>query len=85
MNDTPDFIARKQFEIVFAKPLIERLRMIDSLFMFNRQLAIDRIKKIQPLIPENELKFELIKAYYGTELSPEFLEGIRQKLLLVSH
>ena len=29
--------------------------------------------------------FELIKEYYGTELSPEFLEGIRQKLLLVSH
>lgn len=68
MNDTPDFIAKKQFEIVFAKPLSERLAMLDSLFMFNRRLAIERIREAHPNCS-------------GNELSAEFMEGLRKKLI----
>ena len=55
------------------------------MFVFNRQLAIARIKKKQPLIEGNELKFELIKECYSQELSPEFLEGIKEKLIPIAN
>ena len=48
INDAPDFMAKKQFEIVFAKPITERLKVVDGLFCFNRQLAVEWIQEAHP-------------------------------------
>jgi hypothetical protein len=81
MTDTPAFIARKQYEINHAKTVVERFEIFEGMMTFVRQAAIKRIKKrLGNDISENQLKYELIKEYYGNELSPEQLREIQEKI-----
>lgn len=78
MTDTPEFIAAKQFEIIKAKSVRERFEIFDGMMSFVRQLAIKRIKKrLGNDVPAAIVKFELIKEYYGHELSEVQLAEIK--------
>lgn len=81
MTDTPDFIARKQYEIVMSKSVAQRFRLTDAMVSHSRQLAINRIKKMHPHCSDSELKYLLIEAYYGQELGSERLIEVKQQLL----
>lgn len=82
MTDTPEFIAAKQFEIIKAKSVRERFEIFDGMMSFVRQLAIKRIKKrLGNEISDAELKYELIKEYYGDELSEVQLAEIKAGLI----
>jgi hypothetical protein len=83
MTDTPDFIAQKQFEINRSKTVRERFEIFDGMMSFVRQMTIIRIKKrLGNEISEAQLKYEIIKEYYGNELSTIQLEEIKHKLLV---
>lgn len=81
MTDTPDFIARKQFEIIQAKSVRERFEIFEGMMNFVRQMTIKRIKNhLGEDISEAQLKFEIIKAYYGTELGEDEMSKINKQL-----
>jgi hypothetical protein len=81
MTDTPDFILKKQFEINKSKTIPERFEIWEGMINFVRQLAIKRIKKrLGENITETELKYELIKEYYGQELGQERLSELKAQL-----
>jgi len=82
MTDTPDFIKKKQFEINKSKTIKERFEIWEGMINFGRRLAIVRIKKrLGNDISEMELRYELIKEYYGSELGPERLAELRHQLI----
>lgn len=82
MTDTPDFIAQKQFEIIKAKSVRERFEIFDGMMSFVRQMAIKRIKRrLGNDISDAILKYELIKEYYGNELSEAQMQEIREGIL----
>lgn len=81
MTDTPDFIARKQFEIMKAKPVSERLEIWANMMGFVREMAIKRIKsRLGNDISHQQLMFEIIKESYGKELGPERMLELKQKM-----
>jgi hypothetical protein len=81
MTDTPDFIRKKQFEINKSKTIPERFEIWEGMISFVRKLAIKRIKKrLGDGISETELKYELIKEYYGQELGQERLAELKTQL-----
>ncbi len=82
MKDTPDFIAQKQFEIIKAKSVRERFEIFDGMMSFVRQMAIKRIKRrLGNDVSDAILKYELIKEYYGDELSEAQMQEIREGIL----
>jgi len=82
MTDTPNFIMRKQFEIIQAKSVKERFGIFDGMMHFVRQMAIKRIKKqLGEDISQSQLTYELIKEYYGKELSNQQMTEIKEQLL----
>lgn len=81
MTDTPAFIARKQYEINHSKTVRERFDVFEGMMSFVRLMSIKRIKKrLGNDISDTQLKYELIKEYYGNELSLEQLLEIQIKL-----
>lgn len=82
MTDTPAFIARKQFEINQSKSVKERFEIFEGMMNFIRLMTIKRIKRrLGEDISDSQLKYELIKEYYGTELGEERLSDIQKHLL----
>lgn len=78
MTDTPDFIAKKQFEIVMSKTVSQRLQLTDALVNQSRILAVNRIRKAHVNCTEKELKYLIIKQYYGSELGEARLNDLKQ-------
>ena len=64
MNDTPKYIQQKQFEIIIAKPLKERLNGLFEMTELSRKIIQNRIKTKKPDISIIDLKIELFKAFY---------------------
>ncbi len=81
MTDTPTFIARKQYEINHSKTVKERFAIFEGMMSFVRLMTIKRIKKrLGDDISDTQLKYEIIKEYYGGELSSEQLSEIQVRL-----
>ena len=80
MNDTPDFIAQKQFDIIYAKPVLERFKILDDMVRFTRQQTVNRITARLPNLTQNQLKYEIIKEYYGQEIGDLQLKEIHDAL-----
>ncbi len=81
MNDTPDFIAQKQYEITMALPIVDRLKLTAGAADFSRRMAITRIRERNPTISDSELRYELIVDFYGDELPAYQLAEIKRLLL----
>jgi len=74
--DTPDHIARKQFEILVSKTPDERFVILDRFIDFGRKLVESNIKNNNPDISELDLKIAVLKRNYSTCFSNDVMEKI---------
>ena len=80
MNDTPDYILRKQFEIMDAKPLRERLQGLFEMTELSRTIILNQILQERPDLSEIEAKVELFKVFYRTDFDEETLNKIAEDM-----
>jgi hypothetical protein len=80
MNDTPQYILQKQFDIMHAKPLKERIKGLFEMTELSRSIIINQLHKKNPELNEIELKIELFKAFYRFDFDLETLNKIAGKM-----
>lgn len=80
MNDTPKHILEKQFEIIYSKPLQEKILHLFDLTELSRKLIESQLKEKNPHFSEIELKIELFKCFYKYEFKSEKLREITDKM-----
>jgi predicted DNA-binding protein YlxM (UPF0122 family) len=80
MNDTPDYILRKQFEIIDAKPLPERLQGLFEMTELSRAIILNQIRQERPELSEIEAKIELFKVLYRSDFDLETLNKIADEM-----
>ena len=80
MNDTPKHIRQKQFDIIMAKPLKERLNGLFEMTELSRKIIQNRIKTKTPDISEIELKIELFKTFYRFDYDKETINRIAESM-----
>ena len=80
MNDTPKYIQQKQFEIIIAKPLKERLNGLFEMTELSRKIITNRIKTKIPDISDIDLKVELFKTFYRFDYDKETLNRIAENM-----
>ncbi|MFW6249388.1 MAG: hypothetical protein ACOC4J_06435 [Bacteroidota bacterium] len=80
MNDTPKYIKQKQFEIIMAKPLKERMNELFEMTELSRKIIQNRIKVKNPDISEIDLKVELFKTFYRFDFEKETLNRIAENM-----
>lgn len=76
MNDTPDYIHKKQLEIILSKSMPERILMGLQMMDDARFIVLNSIRKDNPGITEADLKIEFIRRYYKNDLSEEYLNDV---------
>lgn len=76
MDDTPDYIKKKQFDIIMSKPFSERLHMAFDMIDFSRTLIKSGIKRENPDISPVELHIELFRAFYKNDFDEQTLNKI---------
>jgi hypothetical protein len=76
MNDTSPHIYKKQYEIIAAKPLKERILMGLSMIDDARTIVENSIKLKNPTISKADLAVEVFKRFYKNDFSPELLNKI---------
>ena len=80
MNDTPQYIQQKQFEIIFAKPLKDKLNGLFEMTELSRKIIQSRIQAERPDISDTDLKIEMFKAFYRFDYDPETLNRIAENM-----
>ena len=76
MNDTPKDVLRKQFEIIYSKPLEERIKSLFEMTELSRRIIQNRIKAGNPGLSETDLKVETFKAFYKQDYDARSLNQI---------
>lgn len=76
MNDTPEYILKKQFELYNSLPSEEKIKHLFDLTILSRQIISNRIKEEFPGISEPELNIELFKRFYRTDFDTETMKKI---------
>ena len=76
MNDTPDWIRRKQIEIFLAKPEQERWALGFGMIDEVQQMVRNSIRQAHPACSEIEISVAVFKRYYQNDFSPLLLERI---------
>jgi hypothetical protein len=82
MNDTPQHILQKQFEIINAKPLPERIHGLFEMTELSRSIILNQIRKKRPELNEIELKIELFRAFYKYDFDDGTINKIIDKMRL---
>jgi hypothetical protein len=80
MNDTPDWIRRKQIEIFLAKPEQERWELGFGMIDEVQQMVRNSIRQAHPAWSEIEISVAVFKRYYQNDFSPMLLEIIATKM-----
>ncbi len=80
MNDTPKYIYKKQFEILYSKPLKDRLKGLFEMTELSRKIIQNRIRTKIPNISEIDLKIEMFKTFYRYDFDKETLELIAEQM-----
>jgi len=80
MNDTPKYILQKQFEIMNAKPLEERMSNLFEMTELSRMMVQNQIKTKHPELTEIEIKIELFKAFYRFDFDKKTLNQITESM-----
>ncbi len=80
MNDTPKHILQKQFEIIYAKPLKERIAGLFEMTELSRNIILNQLKIKNPEFSEIDLKIELFKKFYKFDFDDETLNKIADKM-----
>jgi len=76
MLDTPDHIAKRQFEILVSKTPDERFSILNQFIDFGRKLVENNIKHNNPEISELDLKIAVFKRIYSSCFSNNEMEKI---------
>lgn len=76
MKDTSENMELYQRNLVYAKTVQERFYMGIEMYEMARQMAIDSIKRSNPLISKKELKKELFRRFYQNDFSEEEMQKI---------
>jgi hypothetical protein len=80
MNDTPGYILHKQFEIINAKPLKERIVSLFEMTELSRKIIQNQLKVKHPEYSEIEIKVEMFKAFYRWDYDIETLNRIADNM-----
>lgn len=80
MNDTPESIRIKQFEIVNSIPLKRRITMLFDLTELSMQLIRNRLKQTNPGLSEPQIKKELFKIMYKSDFDIDTLNGLAEAI-----
>ena len=80
MNDTPKYIMQKQFEIIFAKPLNERLNSLFEMTELSRNILKNRIKIQEPNLSKIDLQVKLFKMFYRFDFDKKTLNLIAENM-----
>jgi len=80
MNDTPRNILQKQFDIIYAKPLRERLAGLFEMTELSRSIIQNQLIHKRPELTEIEVKIELFKIFYRFDFDMETLNKIAGKM-----
>jgi len=76
MNDTPKELLQKQYEIIMAKPLSERLNGLFEMTDLSRKIIQNRIIAGNPNISKIDLKVEMFKTFYRLDFDNSSLNRI---------
>ncbi len=76
MKDTPKEIFKKQFEILYSKPLEEKIKGLFELTELSRMIIQNRIKSENPEISGSDLRVETFKAFYRLDFDQSSLNLI---------
>ena len=80
MTDTPLHIYQKQYDIIAAKPMTERVRLGFETIDTTRQWIENSIKQNTPDISQIDLAIAVFLRYYRIEFSDIQLENIIQSI-----
>jgi hypothetical protein len=81
MDDTPEFIKQKQYEIMMAESPAERLEMAFEMAEFGRKMVEDRIRRQNPGLGEGHIKAKFVREFYYDSFSEEELARIDQFMI----
>ncbi|MFH0865791.1 MAG: hypothetical protein V1904_06330 [Bacteroidota bacterium] len=82
MKDTPDHIIKKQFEIIYSKPIKERFLMTFDMIEFARKQAENNIRSKNPLINDTDLMIAVFILFYDKDLPVQTKNNILNKMRL---
>jgi hypothetical protein len=80
MIDTPEYIYQKQYEIIAAKPLSERIRLGFETIDSTRKWIEHSIKHDSPGISPTDLAIAVFLRYYQYDFSETQLKEIIQSI-----
>ena len=80
MTDTPDFIYKKQFDIIFSKTPQERFLMGFDMIESVKRMVENSIRRETPSISDLDLRIAVFKRYYQNDFSTIQLEKIAAAL-----
>lgn len=80
MNDTPKHILQKQFDIIYAKPLKDKIAGLFEMTELSRKIILNQLKQKNPQLSEIDLKIELFKKFYKIDFDDETLNRIEEKM-----
>jgi len=80
MNDTPKDILRKQFDILYAKPLEERIKSLFEMTELSRIIIRNRIMAGNPDLSEIDIKVEMFKVFYRQDYDERTLNQIASSM-----
>lgn len=82
MKDTPDYIIKKQFEIIYSKPVKERFLMTFDMIEFARKQAENKIRSKNPYISDIDLMIAVFNLFYDKDFSVQTKNNILTKMRL---
>lgn len=82
MNDTPKHILQKQFEIIYAKLLREKIAGLFEMTELSRKKILNQLRIKNPNLSEIDLKVELFKAFYKYDFDKDTLNKIADEMRL---
>lgn len=80
MNDTPKHILQKQFEIIYAKPLREKIAGLFEMTELSRKIILNQLRIKNPSLSEIDLKVELFKEFYRFDFDEGTLNKIANEM-----
>ena len=80
MNDTPRSVLKKQFEIIYAKPLREKLEGLFEMTELSRKIIQNQLVSRRPELTEVEVKIEMFKLFYKSDFNETTLYQITEQM-----
>jgi len=80
MNDTPQHIFKKQFDIIYKRSDAEKIEGLFEMTELSRSIILDRLREKYPEMSEADLKAELFKIFYKDDFDPIKLDKIAESI-----